>query len=486
MHIDILDLHKCYGDVQANQGINLSLEPGRIYGLLGENAAGKSTLMRILAGYTQQDRGEILFDGTNARFLGPADALALGVGMLHQDPLDFPALTVWENFALGGVDRTKVASVRHLFQLAERFRFDLPPDAPVSELTIGERQQLELLRLLDQGVKVLILDEPTTGISLIQRDMLFGVLRELAREKDRTIIVVTHILSDALTYCDEILVMRRGRLVGNLNPPFVPKEVVSLMFGDDVIFDAEVREKPLLKDEALLSMENASIIGEKFALTGLDLSVRSGEIIALAGLEGNGQELLLRGLAGIARMRNAKLLFCGKELQRLSCKELRQSGIAFLPAARLEEGLFADLTLKEHLCLAFSEKMSHTSDLFQRRCVECFQLCAAPSTIARALSGGNQQRLQLSLIPLHARLLLLEHPTRGLDMSSSRHVWTYIEERCREGSSVLFSSANLEEILVHSHRVLVFHARRLFTDVPTSSLSSEALADLIIGRGKAA
>ena len=486
MHIDILDLHKCYGDVQANQGINLSLEPGRIYGLLGENAAGKSTLMRILAGYTQQDRGEILFDGTNARFLSPADALALGVGMLHQDPLDFPALTVWENFALCGVDRTKVASVRHLFQLAERFRFELPPDAPVSELTIGERQQLELLRLLSLGVKVLILDEPTTGISLIQKDMLFTVLRELAREKDRTIIVVTHILSDALTYCDEILVMRRGRLVANLNPPFEPKVIVNLMFGDDISFDLEARQKPRPEERVLLSMENASIMGEKFALTGLDLSVRSGEIIALAGLEGNGQELLLRGLAGIAHMKSAKLLFCGKELQGLSCKELRRSGIAFLPAARLEEGLFADLTLEEHLCLAFSEKMSRTTELFQRWCVECFQLCAAPSAIARSLSGGNQQRLQLSLIPLHARLLLLERPTRGLDMSSSTHVWTYIEERCREGSSVVFSSANLEEILAHSHRVLVFHARRLFTDVPTSSLSSETLADLIIGRGKAA
>jgi ABC-type uncharacterized transport system ATPase subunit len=485
MRIEIRSLHKRYGDVVANQAINLSLEPARIYGLLGENAAGKSTLMRILAGYTRQDRGELLFDGTNPRLLSPADALASGVGMLHQDPLDFPAMTVWENFVLGGMKRNRGAVVRRLLQLAARFRFDLPPDATVSELTVGQRQQLELLRLLDVGAKVLILDEPTTGISLNQKDVLFTVLRELVQEKDRTIIVVTHILSDALTHCDEILVMRRGQLAGHLTPPFVPEEVVRLMFGGHVPVDEEAHEKPRVVDKVSLSLENASIVGDKFTLTGLDLSVRSGEIIGLAGLEGNGQELLLKGLAGIARVKASKMQLFGKELQGLSCTDLRRSGIAYLPAARLEEGLFPDLTLDEHLRLALSEKMS-SPELFQRRCVEQFQLRAAPSTIPRALSGGNQQRLQLSLIPLRAPLLLLEHPTRGLDLSSSKHVWAHLEDCCREGSSVLFSSAILDEILAHSHRVLVFHGQRLFAQAPASSLSIQSLAGLMIGHGKAA
>ncbi len=486
MRIDIGDLHKWYGDVHANQGLSLSLKPGRIYGLLGENAAGKSTLMRILAGYTRQDRGEIAFDGRTALLRSPADALALGVGMLHQDPLDFPALTVWENFSLGGVKRRKRATVARLLQLATRFHFVLPPDALVSELTIGERQQLELLRLLDLGVKILILDEPTTGISLTQKDMLFTVLRELAKEKDRTVIVVTHILSDALAHCDEILVMKRGRLVGHLTPPFVSEQIVRLMFGDDALADAAPRPKPHVTDEVFLSVENASITGEKFALTGLNLSVRAGEIISLAGLEGNGQDLLLRGLAGLAHIKSAKLLFCGKDLQGLPSTAFRRSGIAFLPAARLEQGLFADLTLEEHLCLAVSERMSRVSESFQRLCVERFSLRAAPSSIARTLSGGNQQRLQLALIPYHARLLLLEHPTRGLDVNSGKQVWTYLEECCRHGSSVLFSSTDLDEILAHSHRVLVFHGRRLFADVPTSLLDLETLAGLMIGREKAA
>jgi simple sugar transport system ATP-binding protein len=185
-------------------------------------------------------------------------------------------------------------------------------------------------------------------------------------------------------------------------------------------------------------------------------------------------------------MKSATMVFCGKELQGLPCTGFRSSGIAFLPAARLEEGLFADLTIEEHLCLAFSEKISRTPELFHRRCVDRFQLHAAPSSIARTLSGGNQQRLLLSLIPLHARLLLLEHPTRGLDISSSNQVWAHLEECCREGSSVLFSSAYLDEILACSHRVLVFRDQRLFEDVPTRSLNMETLAGLIIGRGKAA
>jgi simple sugar transport system ATP-binding protein len=486
MRIDIRDLHKRYGDVQANRGISLSLEPGRIYGLLGENAAGKSTLMRILAGYTRQDQGEILFDERPAHVTSPLDALALGVGMLHQDPLDFPALSVWENFVLGGVKRNKRAAIQRLLQLSTRFGFDLPPEAAVGELTVGERQQVDLLRLLDLGVKVLILDEPTTGISLAQKDMLFAVLRELAREKDRTIIVVTHMLSDALTHCDEIVVMRRGRLVGHLNRPFSAEEIVCLMFEDRVLMEAEACHKQRAADEILLSLKNASIVGESFGLPGLDLSVRSGEIVGLAGLEGNGQELLLRGLAGLAHLKRGKIIFCGKEVRGRSRTEFRRSGIAFLPAARLEEGLFADLTLEEHLCLAFTEKMSRASDLFQRRCADRFQLRAAPASTARSLSGGNQQRLLLSLIPPSARLLLLEHPTRGLDIGSSRQVWAYLEECCRAGSSVLFSSVDLDEILTHSHRVLVFHNRRLFADVPTESLNVETLADMIVGRGKAA
>lgn len=486
MHIDIDDLHKWYGEVQANRAVSLSLKPGRVYGLLGENAAGKSTLMRILAGYTRQDTGEILFDGRIAHIRSPADALALGVGMLHQDPLDFPALTVWENFALGGAKRNKRATVRRLIDLSARFGFDLQPYAMVSELTVGERQQLQLLRLLDTGVKVLILDEPTTGISLIQKDALFAVLRELANEKDRTIIVVTHMLSDALTLCDEILVMRRAQLVAHLTAPFNSDEIMRLMFGEEVPLDTQQRCNPCVSADVVLTLENASIIGDKFALTGLNLSVRSGEIIGLAGLEGNGQDLLLRGLAGLAPVKRTAMMFCGKDLQGLPSTEFRSSGISFLPAARLEEGLFPNLTPEEHLRLAAPDEMSRTPELFQRRCVERFQLHAAASSPVRALSGGNQQRLQLSLIPDYARLLLLEHPTRGLDIRSTRRVWEYIKECCDKGSAVLFSSAYTDEILSHSHRVLVFHGRRLFADVPTSSLSHEALAGLIIGRGKAA
>jgi ABC-type sugar transport system ATPase subunit len=185
-------------------------------------------------------------------------------------------------------------------------------------------------------------------------------------------------------------------------------------------------------------------------------------------------------------MKRVQMLICGQKLQGRSCTEFRRAGIAFLPTARLEEGLFADLTLEEHLSLAFNEKMSRVPELFQRWCVERFQLRAAPASTARSLSGGNQQRLQLSLIPPHARVLLLEHPTRGLDISSSKQVWAYFEERCRQGSSVLFSSVDLDEIITHSHRVLVFQGRRLFADVPTSSVNQERLADMIIGRGKAA
>ncbi len=486
MEIALKDIHKYYGRVHANAGITVGLEPGRIYGLLGENGAGKSTLMRILAGHTQHDRGDLIFDGRPVGRLKPAAALSLGVGMLYQDPLDFPALTVLENFMLGGVKRSNKEAVSRLLELAERFHFQFSPEQRVSELTVGERQQLALLRLLDLGVKVLILDEPTTGISLIQKELLFKAMRDLSAEGGRIIILVTHKLSEALDLCHEILVMRQGRLEGKLSPPYEADDLLRLMFGPDVTREQGKEDSPRVGGEVLVALDDAEIVGEKFSLPHVSLAVHTGEIIGLAGLEGTGRQVLLKGLAGLARLRHGRLVFQNRAMQGQPRPVFRREGIHFLPAARLEKGLFPGLTLHEHLALAFPEEKKRLDDFHQTQCVDRFRLMAHPATLAQALSGGNQQRLQLSLIPHQTRLLLMEHPTRGLDLGSARQVWSHLEERCRQGAALLFSSADLEEIMEHSHRVLVFYNQRVVADLPVESLTIEALGGLMAGRGEAA
>jgi simple sugar transport system ATP-binding protein len=486
MKVEFRDIHKYYGRVRANVGINLVLEPGRIYGLLGENGAGKSTLMRILAGHSQPTHGLVLFDGEPAHGLSPSQALATGVGMLYQDPLDFPALRVWENFRLGGVSRDKNSVSLRLRELQEKFHFRLPPEARVSELTVGERQQLALLRLLDLGVKVLILDEPTTGISVTQKEMLFATMRQLAGDRGRTIVFVTHKLAEVEELCQEVIVLRKGRLVGQLAKPFQPDHLLGLMFGPDQERDGEGQLAQQPSEEEALRLEDVQLVGEKYTLNHISLKVRPGEIVGLAGLEGSGQELLLRGLAGLARVATGRLVLNGQELQSLPYLRFRQAGIHFLPAARLEQGLFPDLSLEEHFQLAFGSEKGGTAEVSVEEGIERFSIQAQPSSSARSLSGGNQQRLLLALIPAKIKLLLLEHPTRGLDHGSGRQVWNHLKQRCSQDTAILFSSADLDEIKAHSNRVLVFYNRQLIADRPVESTSVEEMGRLMAGQGRAA
>ncbi len=484
MQLEFQDIHKYYGRVGANVGINLVLEPGRIYGLLGENGAGKSTLMRMLAGHTQPSRGRILFNGETAENLNPSRALAMGVGMLYQDPLDFPALNVSENFRLGGRRRNKKQTASRLQELGSRFHFGLSSDEKVNQLTVGERQQLELLRLLDLRVKVLILDEPTTGISMAQKEKLFTTLRQLARDKGRTIIFVSHKLAEVVELCEEVVVLRQGRLEAKLQSPLKSEDLIKLMFGPEY-HDGGLQSQPLPDKEQFLLLKDVQLQGENYILRNISLEIRPGEILGLAGLEGSGQELLLRGLAGLARVMKGRIIFDGMELQGEPYPKYRRAGIHYLPAARLEQGLFPDLTVVDHFHLAFPPRNGGQSDFSPAEGVRRFNIQAQLSSSARALSGGNQQRLLLALIPERTRLLLLEHPTRGLDHGAGRQLWNHLRDRCRQDTALLFTSSDLEEIKAHSHRVLVFFNRHLVVDRPNDSISLEEMGRLMSGQGKA-
>ena len=288
MRITLRDIHKHYGKVHANDGINMEINRGVIHGILGENGAGKSTLMKILAGYVQKTSGTILLDGRPTDYRGTAQATGLGIGMLYQDPLDFPQLSVLENFMMGlsrGLT-SQYSGYRHkLEDSCNFFGFNLDADAPVGSLTVGERQQLELIRLLSLGVQILILDEPTTGISSLQREILFNALRKLASQQ-KTILLVSHKLNDVEALCHRSTVLRKGKVAGEMNQPFNTRTLLEWMFDTPLSPPTRPEIKP---GQVTLAMEGISASGDRAGLKNCSLTIRQGEIVGLVGLEGSGQ-----------------------------------------------------------------------------------------------------------------------------------------------------------------------------------------------------
>jgi simple sugar transport system ATP-binding protein len=486
MNVELREIHKIFGSVHANAGINLSIPAGTIQGILGENGAGKSTLMKVLSGFIRADRGEILLDGQPVVIHSPADAIRHGVGMLHQDPLDFPPMHIIDNFILGrrgGIFPNRKTAVRDFNRLADEFGFKINPEAYVDSLTVGERQQLEILRLLWLGARVLIFDEPTTGISAAQKTKLFAALKLMA-EQGKTILFVSHKLEDVEGLCHRVAILRQGHLVGEARPPYDTRSLVEMMFGKAIGVEAR---NPCGGSDIALRLESLSVEDYRLKIRDVSLEVCTGEVIGLAGMEGSGQGLFLRSVGGMLRSTGGWILLRGRNLTGRSYHTFKRHGTAFLPAARLEEGLAAGLTLTEHVVLAeqprgFFINWENSRQLTQKR-IESFNIRGTPASTVEALSGGNQQRALLSLMREPLNLLLLEHPTRGLDIESTIYIWSKLKERCAQGTSILFISSDLEEILQYSDRVLVFFAGKVTPPLDAGGLTSQKLGELIGGKG---
>ena len=485
MQIELRDIHKYYGPVKANRGVDLKVVSGTIHGVLGENGAGKSTLMKILAGYSQRTKGEIRLDDRLVNYETPAQASEMGIGMLYQDPLDFPQLSVLENFMLGqtgGMSGQKTRYKSKFFDLAKSFNFSLHPHTPVKRLTIGERQQLEILRLLSLGIQVLILDEPTTGISSIQKDTLFQALKKLALQ-GTSVILVSHKLEDVEVLCDRVTVLRQGEVTGSMDTPFDTVGLLAMMFGEPPV--PPLRSSMPL-GEAVISLRDVRASGGRTGLRDCDLVVRQGEVVGLAGLEGSGQGVLLRLAAGLTRPRNGLIHLAGREMTGEDFHTYQNRGVAFLPAGRLEEGLIAGMSVTEHFALqkkrnGFWVNWQHASER-ARRGIQNFRIKGTPESTVESLSGGNQQRLLLSFLPADPVLLLLENPTRGLDVESVHWVWQHLQKYCSARTSIVFSSSELDEILMVADRVLVFFDGTIIKDLATDKTDIHELGRAIAGK----
>ena len=484
MKVELRDIHKSFGPVYANKGLNLTFYPGKIQGILGENGAGKSTLMKILSGFYQEDRGEIFLDDQKVEILAPNDAMTHGIGMLHQDPLDFPPMPVLDNFMMGAkggifLDRSRVKKI--FLARRKEFDFDIDPDNYVNALTVGERQQLEILRLLWLGVEVLILDEPTTGISAPQKKKLFATLHKLASE-GKTIIFVSHKLEEVNDLCNRVVVLRAGELVGEMEPPFDNDLLISMMFGKPVLKDKRQQISP---GEAVLEMHDVSLEDYRLQIKHINIKVCAGEVIGIAGMEGSGQTLFLRACTGLLNPVGGEIYINHEAMRGKTYLDFRKKGVGYLPAARMEEGLIPGLSLSEHFSLVDG---SHALFINEKKAIDTcnqrikeYNIRGRESTYVEMLSGGNQQRAILALLKDNLTLMLLEHPTRGLDVESSIDIWRKLKSRCAEGTAIIFISSDLEEILTYSDRILVFFSGEISRPLDVVSTTVEELGELIGG-----
>jgi simple sugar transport system ATP-binding protein len=506
MDVLIHEVTRTFGSLRANDCISLHFAAGQIHGVLGENGAGKSTLMKLLSGFLRRDSGDILLDKQPAQLDGPEAALRAGVGMLHQDPLDVPAFTSLENFYCASPRQAmpdSKAARRILLELAQRLEFSALPDTRIASLTLGQRQQLEIMRLLACGAQVLILDEPTTGISAAQKDALFAALRRLA-EEGRTIIFVSHKLDEVAELCHTVSVLRGGRVMGagQMPVPQPQEHLLALMFGQDQPPAQPVQSSPpqptrraaheQMPDQdvparTVWQLDSVTVREGLLVLRDLSLELRAGTVLGLAGLEGSGQQVLLRLLAGHLQPETGRLLLDGANMTAAPPTAFRQSGVYYLPADRLAEGLVGAFSLTDHLALTRARAGRlidrHAAQEAAAAAIAEYDIKATPATPMASLSGGNQQRAMLALLPPHCAGLLLDQPTRGLDVVSARTVWQRLLARRSSDTALVFASADFDELLAYSDMVLVFYAGQVSLPLPRAMLSETRLAELIGGVG---
>ncbi len=477
--IELRKISKHFGRVRALDNVSLQIRRGSIHGIIGENGAGKSTLMKILTGFYARSSGEIIHNGEKINLRTPRDAREFGFGMLYQEPLDFLQLSVLDNFMVGG-DEFHPEEARHtLGELCGAFGFSLPPDSKLEDLTVGERQQLELLRLIRDKANLLILDEPTSGISQKQQDVLFQALHTL-KEDGLAILLVSHKLDEIEQLCDEVTVLRHGRLVGQQQRPFEREKLLHAMF--DTLPEGFISRTERTKGRTVLDFVDVTSMAGRSGLQNITLSIQAGEIVGLAGVDGSGQSVFLKTAFGLLSPDRGIINRFGK---KTTLPDKKDYGLtAFLPADRLVEGLFPGMTIREHHILADRKYWITTggSGLAETsEAIETYNIKGQPDTPIENLSGGNLQRLLLSLIPENVRLVLMENPTRGLDVQSAEWTWRYLHSHLRSDTAIIFASPELEEIMEQATRVLVFYDGSIILDSPIDQTNYNEISRAITG-----
>jgi general nucleoside transport system ATP-binding protein len=467
---------KRFPGVLANDRVDLTLQEGEIHALVGENGAGKSTLMRVLYGLYPPDGGRILVRGREVRIATPRAAIALGIGMVHQHFVLVDRFTVTENVILGAEDGVLLdldAAETKIEELARSYGFRVNPRAVIEDLSVGEEQRVEILKALFRGVDLLILDEPTAVLTPSETEDLFQNLRRL-KEDGKTVVFISHKLDEVLEIADRITVLRRGRVVGETTPKETSKDrLAEMMVGRPVLFRLE---KPNVEvGEPILKIEGLEVRGR---VHGVDLEVRGGEILGVAGVEGNGQLELAEAVVGLRPDAAGRILLDGQDVTGRAVAQIRSRGLAYVPEDRHDRGLVLDMTLWENTVLGRQSSRKYTGGFgvmlirkikeVAARVIRTFDVRARSISVqASTLSGGNQQKLILGReLDEDPRLLVAHQPTRGLDVGAIEFVWRQILDQKAEGRAVLLISAELDEIYELSDRIVTIYEGRITGEYP--------------------
>jgi ABC-type uncharacterized transport system ATPase subunit len=482
VQLELRGITKRYGALVANDRMDLTVEPGQIHALLGENGAGKSTLMNVLYGLTQPDEGEILIDGTPARLHSPKDAIRAGIGMVHQHFMLVPVFTVAENVTLGA-ERTRALSLldrrgmrREVRELSERYGLRVNPDALVEDLSVGVRQRVEIIKALVRDAGVLILDEPTSVLTPSETEELFTIMRQL-RAGGRSIIFISHKLKEVQAIADVITVIRRGRVVGQRLPTATDADLAALMVGRAV--SLRVSKTAAQPGEVILAASDLLVADEQgqAAVNGVSFDVRAGEIIGIAGVQGNGQSELCEALMGLRPASGGSVRLAGRDITADTPRHRIRAGIGYIPEDRQADGLIAAFSVADNMVLDVFDQppyargitldLAKITDNAQVR-VEQFDVrTTSVQTPAGTLSGGNQQKVILAReFGRELRVLLASQPTRGLDVGSIEFVHRRIVEERDKGVAVIIISAELDEIYALADSIAVMYEGRITGMLP--------------------
>jgi len=477
---------KRFPGVLANDAVDLELRTSEVHALIGENGAGKSTLMRVLYGMYPAEEGRIFVRGQKAKIGSPRDAIALGIGMVHQHFVLVDPFTVTENIILGDEQQAVLdmsEAEGRVAELAESYGFQVDPGAVVENLSVGEEQRVEILKALYRGVEILILDEPTAVLTPGETKELFGNLRKL-REAGKSIVFISHKLDEVLEIADRITVLRRGKVVGETSPSETSKaKLAEMMVGRPVLFRLEKPE--VQAGEPVLRVQDLTGEGK---LNGITLDVRGGEILGVAGVEGNGQRELAQTLIGLRIPTSGTITVDGRDLTGRSVEDVRNAGVAYVPEDRHEGGLVLDMTIWENVVLGRHDDPEFSGTLgvlfirkikgLAERLVKMFDVRTRSIEVnASTLSGGNQQKLLLAReLETDPKLMIASQPTRGLDVGAIEFVWKQILEQKAAGRAVLLISAELDEIYALSDRIVTLYEGRI-----TGEFSPDAAPEEIGG-----
>ncbi|MGW1784319.1 ABC transporter ATP-binding protein [Streptomyces sp. NPDC002143] len=520
--VELTGITKRFPGVVANHDIHLAVRKGTVHALVGENGAGKSTLMKILYGMQKPDEGVIAIDGDQVSFSSPADAIARGIGMVHQHFMLADNLTVLENVVLGSEKLYGIGgnARKKIKEISDRYGLSVRPDALVEDLGVAERQRIEILKVLFRGAKTLILDEPTAVLVPQEVDALFDNLRELKSE-GLSVIFISHKLGEVLSVADDITVIRRGTTVGTAVPSeTTPRQLAEMMVGSELptpeTAESTVTDKPVIQvanltvyasGGASLGVEaeptaggvsgmispEVALGGEvKKALDDVSFTIHAGEVMGIAGVEGNGQTELIDALIGTKNADSGTIAFLGEDITPWPTRRRRESGVGYIPEDRHRQGLLLEAPLWENRILGHVTEAPNAKGFWlnpkgaqadTRRIVEEFDVRTPGIDVtAASLSGGNQQKLIVGREMSHnPKFLIAAHPTRGVDVGAQAQIWDRIREARREGLAVLLISADLDELIGLSDTLRVIYNGRLVADADPAAVTPEELGSAMTG-----